>query len=152
MKRLAAFLTVLWFTAGCLAATERTVIFVCEKGSVKSVLAAALFNRLAREKDLDFVAVPRGTRAGEVVPAKMVESMKADGLVPGLGISQQVATAEAGAAVVVVAMCELPAEFGGVVRIESWPDIPPVTVDYAKARDALAQRIEKLSATLPAKP
>ena len=37
-----------------------TVVFVCLHGSVKSVMAAAHFNRIAKERQLPFVAVARG--------------------------------------------------------------------------------------------
>ena len=37
-----------------------TIVFVCLHGSVKSVMAAAHFNRIAKERQLPFVAVARG--------------------------------------------------------------------------------------------
>ena len=152
MKQLIAFLAFVCVAAGGLAESTPTVIFVCEKGSVKSVLAAAQFNRLAQQKNLAFTAVPRGLRADEVVPEKLLQNMKADGLEAGLSLSRKLTAEEANSAVVVVSMCDLPAEFGQDTRIESWPDIPPVSVDYTKARDVLAAQIEKLTATLTAKP
>jgi protein-tyrosine-phosphatase len=39
----------------------QTVVFVCEHGSAKSVVAAANFNRLAGERGLGLRAVSRGT-------------------------------------------------------------------------------------------
>ncbi|MGH9334858.1 MAG: hypothetical protein ACRD21_14045, partial [Vicinamibacteria bacterium] len=39
----------------------RTVVFVCEHGAAKSVIAAAHFNRLAKERELPFRAISRGT-------------------------------------------------------------------------------------------
>ena len=38
-----------------------TVLFVCEHGAAKSVIAAAYFNQLASEKNLDVRAIERGT-------------------------------------------------------------------------------------------
>jgi protein-tyrosine-phosphatase len=152
MPRLIFLLLLSWAAAGFADEARRTVIFVCEKGSVKSVLAAAQFNRLAQEKGLPFTAVPRGTRSGEVVPDQLVGNMKADGLEPGLRTSRQLAAAEAREAAIVVSMCDLPAELSGGARVEAWSDIPPVTVDYAKARDALAAHVARLAAALPAKP
>lgn len=152
MKRLCALLAMLLAVSGFCAEAKRTVIFVCEKGSVKSVLAAAQFNRLAQEKGLAFTAVPRGTRSGEIVPDKLIENMKADGLEAALRTSQQLAATEAREAAAVVVMCDLPAELAGDAKLEAWSDIPPVTVDYAKARDALAARLAKFAASLPAQP
>jgi protein-tyrosine-phosphatase len=152
MKQQITLLLFACVAAACLAESTRTVIFVCEKGSVKSVLAAAQFNRMAREKNLEFTAMPRGTRADEVVPEKLVQSMKADGLEAGLATSRKLTVEEVRSAVIVVSMCDLPADLSKDARVESWPDIPPVSVDYAKARDTLAARIDKLAATLAVKP
>ena len=38
-----------------------TVVFVCEHGTVKSVIALAHFQRLARERGLPLRAISRGT-------------------------------------------------------------------------------------------
>ena len=38
------------------------VIFVCEHGAAKSILAAAYFNKLARESNLRLTAMARGRR------------------------------------------------------------------------------------------
>jgi len=37
------------------------VVFVCEHGSAKNVIAAAYFNKLAKEQNLKMQAVSRGT-------------------------------------------------------------------------------------------
>lgn len=42
-----------------------TVLFVCEHGSAKSVVAAAHFNRLAEQRGLPFHAISRGTAPDE---------------------------------------------------------------------------------------
>ncbi len=41
---------------------DRMVVFVCEHGSAKSVIAAAFFDKLARERGLTLRAVARGTQ------------------------------------------------------------------------------------------
>ena len=38
-----------------------TILFVCEHGSAKSVVAAAHFNRIAAARGLPFRAISRGT-------------------------------------------------------------------------------------------
>lgn len=48
-----------------------TVLFVCEHGTVKSLLARVLFERYAKEVGLPMIAVSRGTKADSVVPAWM---------------------------------------------------------------------------------
>jgi arsenate reductase (thioredoxin) len=40
---------------------DSQVLFVCEHGNVKSLMAASYFNQLARERRLPFQAVSRGS-------------------------------------------------------------------------------------------
>ena len=59
---------------------KKTAVFVCEHGTVKSVVALELFTRLACEKDLTFQAVSRGTRPDLTVPVAVREGLgRADG-------------------------------------------------------------------------
>ncbi len=47
-----------------------TILFVCEHGSAKSVVAAAHFNRIAAARGLPFRAISRGTVPdAEMAPA-----------------------------------------------------------------------------------
>src|SRR5689334_2944541 len=61
-------------------ANSSTVVFVCEHGAAKSVIAAAHFNRLARERGLPFHAVSRGTKPDEVVAAGVRTGLASDGI------------------------------------------------------------------------
>ncbi len=51
------------------------IVFVCEHGSVKSLIAASLFERAAAERGLDVHAVSRGVSPDERVPAKIVAAL-----------------------------------------------------------------------------
>ncbi len=55
------------------------VVFVCEHGSVKSLIAASLFNKVAREQGLNVEAVSRGMAPDEKVPPAIATSLLADG-------------------------------------------------------------------------
>ena len=57
-----------------------TVVFVCEHGAAKSVIAAAHFNRLAAEKGLPYRAVSRGTKPDEVVAPAVKAGLASEGL------------------------------------------------------------------------
>src|SRR5690349_13383908 len=65
--------------------TEQTpvVIFVCEHGAAKSVLSAALFNKLATERRLNLRAIARGTNPDPEISPKVARGLQADGLVAG---------------------------------------------------------------------
>jgi len=58
----------------------KTIVFVCEHGSAKSVIAAAHFNRLAKEKGLPHRAITRGTKPDPEIPAYIRTGLTADGL------------------------------------------------------------------------
>ena len=65
------------------------VVFVCEHGSVKSLIAASYFIRRARERGLAVRAVARGAAPDAQVPESVVQGLSAAGFevsayVPGL--------------------------------------------------------------------
>ena len=49
---------------------------VCEHGSAKSVVAAAHFNYIARERNLKLRAISRGTNPDEEIAPKAAEGLK----------------------------------------------------------------------------
>ena len=53
--------------------TDHPVVFVCEHGSVKSPIAASLFDRTAEKRGLPFRAVSRGVNPEEHVPPASVD-------------------------------------------------------------------------------
>ena len=55
------------------------VVFVCEHGSAKSLVAASLFERMARERGVEARAISRGTAPDASVPPAVVEALRADG-------------------------------------------------------------------------
>src|SRR6266702_4942122 len=55
------------------------VVFVCEHGSVKSLIAMEYFNRSARERGLPYRAVARGTAPELTVPVPVREGLHAAG-------------------------------------------------------------------------
>src|ERR1041384_6702150 len=59
---------------------SQTVVFVCEDGSVKSVVALAYFTQLARERHLPMRAISRGTAPDTAVPRVVREGLRRDGL------------------------------------------------------------------------
>ncbi len=58
--------------------TTKTILFVCEHGAAKSVVAAAYFNRLAEEKGLNYKTVFRGTKPDSLLSAGTIKGLKMD--------------------------------------------------------------------------
>ena len=128
-----------------------TVLFVCEHGSAKSVVAAAHFNRLAAERGLELRAVSRGTVPDQEMAPAAVAGLRADGLRPAGTAPVKLTQADLDAAARVVSFCDIPTELESRVPVERW-EVPPVSTDYAAARAAIVVRIENLLREMGAKP
>lgn len=56
------------------------ILFICEHGNVKSVMAMSYFNRLAEQRGLNFRAIARGTSPNSTtVPAAIEDGLRTDG-------------------------------------------------------------------------
>jgi protein-tyrosine-phosphatase len=120
------------------------MVFVCEHGAAKSLIAAAYFNKLAGEKGLNLQAVARGTDPDPTLSPQAVQGLREDGLSPGGSIPQKLSLADVEAAQRVVTFCELPVKYLGKAVLERWDGVPPVSEDYEKARDAIIEKITHL--------
>jgi protein-tyrosine-phosphatase len=58
--------------------SPRLVVFVCEDGSAKSLVAASFFERLAKERGIAVRALSRGTAPDASMPAAVVEALRGD--------------------------------------------------------------------------
>ena len=123
---------------------EQLILFVCEHGSAKSIVAAAHFNQLARERRVGLRAISRGTNPDDEVAPNVARRLEADGLARGVEIPERLSATDLEAAACVVAFCPLPAAYGGTEPCEVWDDIPPVSEDYESARDRILERIVRL--------
>ena len=120
------------------------IIFVCEHGAAKSIVAATYFNKVAREKHLDVSATARGTHPDAELSPKALAGLHKDGLVPIETVPQKLSVADLEWAQRIVTFCELPEEYRNKTLIEQWDDIPPVGEDYEKARAAILRKLNLL--------
>jgi ABC-type nitrate/sulfonate/bicarbonate transport system substrate-binding protein len=121
------------------------VVFVCEHGTVKSVIAAALFNRLAAERGLAARAVSRGTAPDDVVPALVRDSLRAEGADIGDARPAKLGAAEGLEARLFVAFdVEVPAAVSRGTPGRRWDGTPSVMGGYRAGRDAIAARVAAL--------
>lgn len=121
-----------------------TIIFVCEHGAAKSVIAAAYFNKLARERNSVIHAIARGTHPDLELSPKAITGLRDDGLTPTEVVPQKLSLADVESAQRIITFCELPAEYQPKVSVEHWDGVPPVSEDYQKARDEIVERINGL--------
>jgi arsenate reductase len=120
---------------------NKIVVFVCEHGAAKSIIAASYFNKLANETNSGLRAIARGTNPDQEISPKTMLGLSNDGLAPTESTPQKLSLADLKSAQRIVTFCELPMEYHNKVAIEQWDDIPPVSEDYEKARDAIIARL-----------
>jgi Protein-tyrosine-phosphatase len=123
---------------------DKVIVFVCEHGAAKSVLAATYFNKLSGEKNLNLRAIARGTHPDEVISPKTIFGLEQDGLPPTESVPQILSWSDVAAAQRIVSFCELPEEYQNEVTVEHWDEIPPVSDNYEMARDAILARLNQL--------
>ncbi len=129
-----------------------TVVFVCEHGAAKSVIAAAHFNRLASQSNLPYRAVARGTKPDDAVAPAVRTGLAADGLDVSTSKPKAVSDEDIARAGRVVSLATDLRETRPSVKpkLLEWDDIPSVSQDYSAARTAIVREVEKLVAKLAA--
>ena len=120
------------------------IVFICEHGAAKSILAATHFNKLASESDIGMIAIARGTYPDAELSSKVVSGLSEDGLVPTASIPTKLTREELETAQKVVSFCTLPDEYLQKAVVEYWDDIPPLGEDYERFRDAIVTHLEGL--------
>lgn len=121
-----------------------TIVFVCEHGAAKSIIAAAYFNKLAQERNMDAHAIARGTNPDSELSPITIKGLQNDGLSPTESAPQKLTLAAVESAERIVSFCELPEAYQNKAIIERWADIPPVSENYEKARDAILEKINQM--------
>jgi protein-tyrosine-phosphatase len=121
------------------------VLFVCLHGSAKSLIAAEYFNRLAASRDVHITAISAGTEPDDRIPPHVVRGLGSDGIaVEGRRPQRPTYTDVESSAVVITFGCDLGGLAARARRIERWDDVPAVSEDFARARDAIVSRVTRL--------
>ncbi|MFL6618556.1 MAG: low molecular weight phosphatase family protein [Povalibacter sp.] len=129
---------------------ERTVLFVCEHGSVKSLMAASLFNQIAHERGLAWRGIARGITPDAAVPPRIVRALGDEGIDVTTFVPQPVTQADIAQAKRAIVISLPPSSLQEAnTRIDRWSDVPDSS-NYAAARSALLQHIEHLLRDLDA--
>ncbi|MEH2520881.1 hypothetical protein V1279_006454 [Bradyrhizobium sp. AZCC 1610] len=129
------------------ASESKTIVFVCRHGVVNSQMAAAYFNKVAKERGLPFTAVSRGIDTYRSIPVRIQDGLALDGLEPANAPGALTAD-EAGRASRVLAFDTIPAERKGDANVTYWSGIALGIDNYEAARDEIAWRVGELIPTL----
>jgi hypothetical protein len=128
-------------------ADNATIVFVCRHGAVNSQMAAAYFNKVAKERGLPYTAVSRGIDTHRSVPVRIQDGLALDGLEPA-NTPDDLRADEAARAFKVLAFDTIPAERRGNASVTYWPGVPLGIDDYEATRDEIVRRIDGLVRTL----
>ena len=127
------------------------VVFVCEHGSAKSVIAAAEFERMAKERGVAVQVVSRGTNPDAEIGPAIRQGLHADGIDVGAAAKPIKVSAKdlEGAAKVVSFGPDLAERLPKGAKAADWSATPSPGKDYRAARDYIVKRMESLLAELP---
>ena len=128
---------------GSQAASTR-IVFVCEHGAAKSLVASAYFNKLAAERGLPDRAIFRGAAPQEALSVRAVEGLKADGVPIPDAKPTAIGSADVERATHIFAIgCTLPAVAAKSGKAADWSDVPD-DQGYAPMRDAIVVHVRAL--------
>jgi arsenate reductase len=138
--------TIWLFVVGVIVAVQafaqsNQVVFVCEHGSAKSVIAAAYFNKLAKERNIDWHAVPRGTNPDAGISPKTKKLLASEGLPDDSAIPQKISQADVDVSQSVILFCPLPEDIKSGGKTLNWMELRAVNDDYGKLRDDIVSKI-----------
>ena len=125
--------------------SSRTVAFVCQHASAKSLVAAQYLNRLARERGLAFEATTSGPEPDPEVPVNVIEGLLRRGIdvrtVRPVLVSPDIL---ARADYVVSFGCDIKGLVTANQALEHWDDCPAVSDDFDIAWSFITTRVELL--------
>jgi arsenate reductase len=120
------------------------IVFVCEHGSAKSVIAAKELEKLARERGIPVQAVARGTTPDPEIGPAVRQGLKADGIDVGGMTPVKVKSEDLRNATMIVSFGPDLAAIAGNTRPEDWSATPAVSENYQAARDYIVKRVQIL--------
>ena len=133
-------------------AQPNKVIFVCEHGAAKSVIAAAYFNKIAKEKNLDWEAVSRGTSPDATIGQSTKEGLAADHLYDPTFAPTKLSLKDTSNAKAIIRFTTIPGDFNkSNIKTEDWSNLRDVDSAYPLRRDAIVDQINKFLDSLPQK-
>jgi arsenate reductase len=120
------------------------VVFVCEHGSVKSLVALQYFNRLARERGLPFAAVSRGTHPDAEVPPAVANGLLSDGFELGAFKPRLFTSNDLARNSLVVSFDVDVSQTARKSTVLRWDGMPSVSENYPAASKAIAATVTHL--------
>jgi protein-tyrosine-phosphatase len=123
--------------------TSPEVLFVCQHGAAKSVVAARHFTKLAKARGLAIDAAAAGVEPYQAIPQNVIDGLRNDGIddqhVPPQAVTRELLER---AQLVVSFGCDLSALVKDSDRVIQWHDVPAVSDGYDAARTEILNRLQ----------
>jgi len=128
---------------------SKEVMFICPHGAARSPIAAAYFNKLVKEKNLNYHAVFRGTEPDATLSARTIEGLTAEGIdikgwKPALVSEKDIKTAYK----IVTFDCKVPADKVSALQ-EEWNGTPSPSKEYEDYTKIVRAKVKQLVEGLP---
>ena len=121
------------------------VLFVCQHGAAKSVIAARHLAELAHARGLTLNAAAAGVEPDEVIPPHVIAGLREDGVddreAPPQAVTRELLE---NAQIVVSFGCDLSAFPEASGQIVQWKDVPAVSDGYDAARTEIVSRLQAI--------
>jgi arsenate reductase len=129
-------------------AQDKKIIFVCEHGAAKSVIAASYFNKMAKERNLDYVAECRGTDPDSEVSKVAKDGLTKDNVFDPNTKPKKLLSSDTANVERIILFTPLPSDLKTDIKTdiktENWSNIQNLDADYEKRRDAIVKKINEL--------
>lgn len=132
------------------AQQKQKVVFVCEHGAAKSVIAANYFNKLATERGLNYEAVCRATAPDSALNAGTRAGLKSDNIAQNRN-PQKLAFTDTVDVKQIIMFTPVPNNFKTSTPIEDWSSTQNIDGTYQQRRDAIVKKINALLDSLEKK-
>jgi arsenate reductase len=125
---------------------SQRVVFVCEHGAAKSILAATEFDALANARGVAARAVARGTAPASAIEPIVVDRLANEGVDLGSVVPTALSNADLEGAlrVVILNQPQLASSIPRDISIDVWNDIPAVGDDIDRALRVIRDRVMAL--------
>lgn len=125
--------------------TAQTVLFLCPHNAAKSVIAAALFNRLAAQSRLPYWAESAGTEPDPAVSPKAAALLAAEGIDVSGHIPRQVTADDLGRAACIISLGCTPEALGVPAEtLDTWNQVPMISQEPERAYAAIQALVRQL--------
>ena len=125
--------------------SARTILFLCPHNAAKSVLAAAYFARLARERGLDYRAASAGTSPAAAPSPAVVAMLRDEGIDAAGHRPRRLTTKDLLTAHRVISLgCDVNDLAESSTRVDRWDDVPPPSQDLSASRAVIKRHLDEL--------